>query len=594
MAGRSMSQLTAFAITALQWAGSQGWRSECGIQGVDLEITVHGANPPSDAAGVCRVAFLNHKDFVEPTSDYSTLDVIFTDSRAVVPFAGRRDNIHFLENISEYYVPEDLDGMMTSKTQLLSVLLPLRDSEAWDDVAQAVYDQASELIPDHIYYDDGSLETHKAAFTRYRFCLISNSLSGREVSLPFIRSVAFHTIAVFNGFVEVGAMVFNGIADFVDSPFDLHQTLSTIERHNNHLGALWHYQTILQDQLQYRYNRPFDERLLSQACTLCRHKSLKPNEPPMVFVGIYSARRNFEKRQTVRDTWGRLLKERYGFRYTFFLGEAPTSTTAEERQLRLEVDTYGDIEFLEATEGYRMNSRKGLQFLEWIALRTEAEFLLKVDDDVYFRPAPLLRLLLTKPPTQYIWGYFDYISPVPREEDHNFYNTIEEYPFDVFAPYPRGVVRVLSMDLVRLLAEAGRENKLRTIYGDDPCIGVHLRQLLFDPEEPLPSITLDDFDNKVFAMEPSCHPNLWSRITNRTWVIHHVGPEVIRCMWDIDWRAGYYFETEQGTIDVKEEVAGDEFADLCACAQEQSFEERTDISSLNAETNRILFDEETG
>lgn len=31
------------------------------------------------------------------------------------------------------------------------------------------------------------------------------------------------------------------------------------------------------------------------------------------------------------------------------------------------------------------------------------------------------------------------------------------------------------------------------IYGDDPCIGVHLRQLLFDSVEPLPSLTLDDF-----------------------------------------------------------------------------------------------------
>ena len=37
------------------------------------------------------------------------------------------------------------------------------------------------------------------------------------------------------------------------------------------------------------------------------------------------------------------------------------------------------------------------------------------------------------------------------------------------------------------------------VYGDDPCIGVHLRQLLFDGAEPLPSLTLDDFDNRVFA-----------------------------------------------------------------------------------------------
>jgi hypothetical protein len=33
----------------------------------------------------------------------------------------------------------------------------------------------------------------------------------------------------------------------------------------------------------------------------------------------------------------------------------------------------------------------------------------------------------------------------------------ETFPFPVFPPYPRGVVRVLSMDVVRLLAKASQE-----------------------------------------------------------------------------------------------------------------------------------------
>merc|ERR1719476_829296 len=189
-----------------------------------------------------------------------------------------------------------------------------------------------------------------------------------------------------------------------------------------------------------------------------------------------------------------------------------------------------------------MNSRKGLLFLEWIARHSEAEFLLKVYDDVYLRPVPLLQQLRFRPPAQYVWGYWDYISPVPREEDDHFFNTYEDFPFEVFAPYPRGVVRVLSMDVVRRLAEASQERRLRMIYGDDPCIGVHLRQLLFDPEEPLPSLTLDDFDNRVFAMEPSCHKNLWSKMSNRSWAVHHVSVEQIECMWRVDLRDGYYVE----------------------------------------------------
>merc|ERR1711865_102094 len=120
----------------------------------------------------------------------------------------------------------------------------------------------------------------------------------------------------------------------------------------------------------------------------------------------------------------------------------------------------------------------------------------------------------------------------------------------------------MGMDVVRHLARAGREGRLRTIFGDDPCIGVHLRQLLFDPVEPLPSLTLDDFDNRVFAMEPSCHPNLWSKITNRTWAVHHVSTDQIYCMWMADQRAGYYAKTAQGL----RHSARDSLPDLCECA----------------------------
>merc|ERR1719401_1630842 len=154
-------------------------------------------------------------------------------------------------------------------------------------------------------------------------------------------------------------MVFNGIADFVDQPFSLPSTIESVQKHNQHLGALWHYQRILQDQLQYRYNRPFEERLLSQACTMCRLRAWPtPEGPPLVFVGIYSARGNFRKREAVRATWGRVLREEFGLRYTFFLGEASPGGSRDELLMRREVEQHGDIVFLGANEGYRMNSRK--------------------------------------------------------------------------------------------------------------------------------------------------------------------------------------------------------------------------------------------
>eukprot|EP00927_Polykrikos_kofoidii_P051699 TRINITY_DN45499_c0_g1_i1.p1 TRINITY_DN45499_c0_g1~~TRINITY_DN45499_c0_g1_i1.p1 ORF type:complete len:650 (-),score=66.32 TRINITY_DN45499_c0_g1_i1:38-1696(-) len=548
-------------------------------------VAMHIPPTRSDDDERCHVAFLNHTDLAFPAVDLSGVDFLFTDSRSHVPFAGRRGSVHFIERLPAIEAPPNQDMLLASKTNLLSILLP--PQEVWDERIEQIYAQAQTYLPDHIFIDDDTWETHAAAFSTYRFSLIANSLH-HSVSLPFVRSIFFSTIAVYNGFVEVGAMVFNGIADFAE-PLNLFETFQTLDGHNENLGALWHYQRILQDQMQYRFNRDFEERLFSQACTLCRLRPTPEHTPPLVFVGIYSARSNFEKRAAVRETWGRILLERYGFHYTFFLGQAAHGDTVEEMRLRREIERHRDIVFLDVDEGYRMNSRKGLLFLQSIASRSEAEFLLKVDDDVYFRPIPILEQLRSRPPAQYAWGYWDYISPVPRTEGDHFFSTKEQYPFDVFAPYPRGVVRVLSMDLVRLISKAGREGKLRMIYGDDPCIGVHLRQLLLDPEEPLPSLTLDDFDNRVFAMEPSCHPNLWSKMTNRTWVIHHVSPKQIRCMWDADIQAGYYQEVVGVGLVPQDESLSGPFPDLCHCASHEEFADRTDLDELSMATNEILY-----
>lgn len=258
--------------------------------------------------------------------------------------------------------------------------------------------------------------------------------------------------------------------------------------------------------------------------------------------------------------------------------------------MRWELEAFDDIVTLGIAEGYRMNSRKGLLFLEWIAQHSRAEFLLKIDDDVYFRPGPLLAQLQLRPPASYIWGFFDYISPVPREDGHAFFNTKEDFPFEVFPPYPRGLVRVLSMDIVRRLAEASRSGNLNMVYGDDPCIGVHLRQLLFSEKEPLPMLALDDRDSyRVFAMEPSCNKKLWSKITGRTWVVHHVSAAQIKCMWEVDKQAGYYWE--DSGVHHNSTWPLHSLPELCECAKAEAFESRSDMETIKQETNRILAEE---
>ncbi|CAE7209834.1 pkd2, partial [Symbiodinium necroappetens] len=69
-----------------------GWRSECNIEGLDVQVFIHGIGERSDHDGsACRVAWLDHKDL--QSADASELqgrvDFLFTDSRSYVPFRGR-------------------------------------------------------------------------------------------------------------------------------------------------------------------------------------------------------------------------------------------------------------------------------------------------------------------------------------------------------------------------------------------------------------------------------------------------------------------------------------------------------------------------
>lgn len=555
-----------------------------------IEFSVsHGSGASREDAEVeqederCKVAWLSHKDISEygaKEAALDTFDFVLTDSLATVPFSSRRGRLLFLERIGEIFLPPDLDEALADKSHLLSVLLPAEGSMAWDDpVTHEIRRQALAHMPKHTFVDDGLLTTHKLAFAPYRFSLIADDES-HTVSQALIRCLGLLTVPLSNGFTALNVMMPRAIIPYNRTHFGLQAVRSTLPDINHDIGWLWNYHRLLQDQLLYRYTLPFEDRLASAACTLCRlqqtlrpyssdtvGRSVKPTERhlQLALVAIFSAGANFERRKAIRETWGRVLLEVYHLRVRFFLGEPATPKALAH--VRWEAEVYGDLVILPVPEGYRMNSQKGLLLLEWCARHSAAEFLLKTDDDIYLRPAQVLEVLRRRPPFGYIWGYFDYLSPVPHEEGDPFYTDVETYPYPAFPPYARGLVRAVSMDVVRRIAAASHRGRLHMISGDDPCFGVHLRQLIFDSEDPIPLIALDDRDSyRSFAMEPSCSLRLWSHMTPRTWVVHHVTAEQTRCMWTTDVAAGYYLlqteDADRVALSIDAIAAADAAAEL--------------------------------
>jgi hypothetical protein len=161
-------------------------------------------------------------------------------------------------------------------------------------------------------------------------------------------------------------------------------------------------------------------------------------------------------------------------------------------------------------------------------------------------------------------------------------------------------VRIMSMDLVRKISQMGEEGSLRMVYGDDPCLGVHIRQAVL--EGPTGQVKIDDFGSYTrFAMDPVCFKT-WGQILPQSWVVHHVTGDQIRCMWRADIDGGYYALADvanstyakvvssrlwgtaetvlNSRISVNTSMDGEDvedpdqsnYPDLCQCASEESQE----------------------
>jgi len=213
------------------------------------------------------------------------------------------------------------------------------------------------------------------------------------------------------------------------------------------------------------------------------------------------------------------------------------------------------------------------------------QWLVRHDDDVYLRAPALLAQLSSRPPIRYFWGMFDHGSSPVRDPSHQHYNSYEQFPKqehpawgDIFPPYARGLLWAMSVDLVAATVKefmADREDQpdipLDEVaasslpHPDDPAVGVLIAGLV----QRGMSVNLDDRDFNSFSLNPSCN-STFSNIHNRTWVVHHVQPETMRCMWELDnAEEAQGISSSNSVIDASSRI----FPDLCLCSTDVVEEE---------------------
>ena len=122
-----------------------------------------------------------------------------------------------------------------------------------------------------------------------------------------------------------------------------------------------------------------------------------------LLVLVTSALANWERRQAIRDTWGGAeARATLHVRLLFLLGEGET---AETRTVETEAERHGDILQEGFHDSYHNLTLKTMMGLRWAGEScTEAKFVVKTDDDIYWNLPLLLSHLESVKDTRFITG----------------------------------------------------------------------------------------------------------------------------------------------------------------------------------------------
>ena len=204
---------------------------------------------------------------------------------------------------------------------------------------------------------------------------------------------------------------------------------------------------------------------------------------------------NTYERYILRKTW---LSEYRGnqreVRYVFLLGRDRYG----ENQAALERESwkYGDLTQENFIDSYHNLTLKTIMGFKWASTKcANAEFVMKVDDDVFVNVRNLLRTIekkaddlgtsvgglcvgITIPSrtlTKYAYGYP--FIPFKYDEIKKWDVPYEEYPNNTYPPYCSGTGYVTSARVAKDIYDFNRSGKLRYLRIEDVYIGMCIKHL---------------------------------------------------------------------------------------------------------------------
>ncbi|ONK58485.1 uncharacterized protein A4U43_C09F13530 [Asparagus officinalis] len=196
----------------------------------------------------------------------------------------------------------------------------------------------------------------------------------------------------------------------------------------------------------------------------------------LAFVGVQTGFGSTGRRRALRQTWFpsnpqslRQLEESTGLAFRFVIGK--TGDEAKTEALKREVEEFGDFLMLQdLEEGYSNLPAKTLSFFRAAYDAYDAEFYVKMDDDIYLRPDRLSVLLARHRPRPLTYIGCMNKGPVLTDPEQKWYEPQSNLLGREYFLYAGGGIYALSYEVVEDLVSLRRDT-VRLFNNEDVTIG---------------------------------------------------------------------------------------------------------------------------
>lgn len=223
------------------------------------------------------------------------------------------------------------------------------------------------------------------------------------------------------------------------------------QQQQQQLSNITHPPTVIMDTLAHNdFKKLID---LDDFSFKINQRSCHDSDPyPLVLILVHTAPNNFEKRNTIRSTWGRSDPRS---KLLFLLGTSNSS----QADIEYENKTYGDIVQGNFIDAYKNMTYKHIMALKWFTYYCpDAKYIVKTDDDVFIHSPNVYKFLENDiNRKKFLFCYKLVEARVKRTYRSKWRVSVKDYPNKYYPEYCPGFSIVYSSDVAFQLYREGQK-----------------------------------------------------------------------------------------------------------------------------------------